>query len=181
MLPGSIEYTPNQMAWLREREPGGQKGAHAGSSCFLSLWHWGLKGTRHHWLNGRQQKWDKKNEQRRKAPVLTNDVPPQRLYSTSGPLQVHFFARFCGMTPRSLCIIEWITKHWKPFSLVSAVDKCSMRSVGYIGNSMQLNLWYQSVLEINQAYSIYPKPNLSMSRPKKENKIYLFSDRHHFL
>lgn len=35
----------------------------------------------------------------------------------------------------------------------------------------------QSVLEMNQAYSIYPKPNLSMSRPKKENKMYIFSDR----
>lgn len=77
-----------------------------------------------------------KNERCRTASVQTNDVPAQRLYSTQVPLQVLFFARFCEMTLRSLGIIEWITKHWKPFSLVCAVDKCSMGSVGYNGNSM---------------------------------------------
>lgn len=82
--------------------------------------------------------------------------------SSPGPLQVHFFAHFSGMTQRSLSIIEWITKHWKHFSLVSAVDKCCMRSGGHIGNSVEVNLWYPPVLEINQAYSIYPTPNLSM-------------------
>lgn len=95
-------------------------------------------------------------EQCRTAPFLTNDVPPQRLCSTLGPFQVHFFARFCGMTPRSLSIIEWIKTCWKHFFLVCAVDKCGMRSVGRIGNSVQLNLWYESILKINQAYFIYP-------------------------
>lgn len=76
------------------------------------------------------------------APVLTNDVPPQRLYSTPAPLKVHFFALFGGMTQRSLHITEWIAKSWKRFSLVCDVDNCSMRSLGHIGNSMQVNLWY---------------------------------------
>lgn len=57
----------------------------------------------------REEKWAAQE-----ASVLTNDVAPQRLYSAPGPLQVDFFASFCGMTPRSLSIMEWIPRHWKP-------------------------------------------------------------------
>lgn len=172
------------MAWLSDREPGGEMREPMLEVCVFCLSDTGV--WKEHGITG----WKEDNKKGKmgggharhwKAPVLTNGVPPQRLYSTPVPLQVHFFARFCGMTQRCLCIIEWITKHWKPFSLVSAVVKWSLRSAGNVGNSMRPNLWYQSVLEINQVYSIYPKPNLSMSTPKKESKIYLFSDRHHFL
>lgn len=135
MLLGSIEHTLNRMSPLRD-EPGREMREHmleVHVFCFSNTQVWG-----EHRLNGRQQKWGEKNERHRRL------LPWQmmRLYSTPAPLKVHFFTLFGGMTQRSLHITEWIAKSWKRFSLVCDVDKCSMRSLGHIGNSMQVNLWY---------------------------------------
>lgn len=86
-------------------------------------------------------KWRQLNEEGRwGSPVLTNDVAPQGLYCIPAPLlSVLFFAEWSHRSPH---IIEWIAQCRKRFSIGFAVDKCSMRCLGHIGNSMQLNLWY---------------------------------------
>lgn len=143
---------------------------HFGSACFLSHWHSNLRGTQPRRLNGRKPK---KKRMAQEAPVLTNDVPPQRLYRTPSPLQVHFFALFCRVTQRSHRIIGWITKCWKRFSLVSGVDKCGMWSQGHTGKCSAVEFIVQSVLEINQAYSIYPASQCQ--DPRKGIKCTFFS------
>lgn len=55
-------WTHTQSTGVAERQRAGRtdERAHVGSPCFLSRWHWGLKGTQRHWQNGRQQIWGKK-------------------------------------------------------------------------------------------------------------------------
>lgn len=103
-----------------------------------------------------------------------NDVAPQRLNSASGPLQVHFLCSFLRNDPEVAQYHRVNLKTVGAFFLERAVDKCSMKCVRHIGNSVLLNLWYQPVLEINPAYLIYPKPDLSMSRPQYKKTKYAF-------
>lgn len=109
---------------------------------------------------------DNKNKKNKKAPILINGVAPQRLNSTSGPLQVHFLCSFLWNDPEVAQYHRVNLQTLGAFFLECAVDKCSMKCVRHIGNARLLNLWYRPVLEINPAYLIYPQPDLSMSRPK---------------
>lgn len=42
---------------------------------------------------------------------------------------------------------EWTTEQPGIISLMLSDDKCSIEFVGHIGNSVQLNLWYQPTLK----------------------------------
>lgn len=174
MLLGSIEHTPNRMSPLRD-EPGREMREHmleVHVFCFSNTQVWG-----EHRLNGRQQKWGEKNERHRRL------LSWQMMFHLRGFTVLQLPLRFISL----LFLAEWprgLSISWNESQKAGNVSLfclwCWQMQHEISGTHWKFNagkFMVQSVLEMNQAYSIYPKPNLSMSKPKKENKMYIFSDR----
>lgn len=153
MLLNSPAHTRRiELARLRDESRGRDEGA-LWKCMFLSHWHSNLRGTQPRRLNGRKPK--KKKEWHGRL------LSWQMMFHLRGFIEPRLPFRFISSLfsaewPKGLSVSSDESQNAGNGPLfVSDVDKCGVWSQGHAGKCSAVEFIAQSVLEINQAYSIY--------------------------